>query len=226
MENINLEADNNGSFINITFDDDVSPSQYSLPRLVITALFVAILILLIVVSNMLVIIAIVTDNKLKQLQNVLIANLAVSDMLLGVVVMPFSLANELMGYWAFGDCWCDIYLATDVLLCTASIMNICLVSLDRYWSITQAVSYSNKRTSLRMGMMIASVWMLSALISLPPLLGWKGTPQTNLEYPQCLVSAVPLRKFRIEMAKPATTSVGVVNTFQVGSFKTTTSVQS
>ena len=34
-----------------------------------------------------------------------------------------------------------MHSAVDVLLCTASILNICLISLDRYWSITKAVEY-------------------------------------------------------------------------------------
>jgi len=56
--------------------------------------------------------------------------------------MPLSLANELMGYWAFGDVLCQLWLSTDVLLCTASILNLCLISLDRYWSITRTIAPS------------------------------------------------------------------------------------
>ena len=38
---------------------------------------------------------------------------------------------QLLGYWMFGSVWCDIHGALDVLLCTSSIMNLCLISLDR-----------------------------------------------------------------------------------------------
>ena len=77
------------------------------------------------------------------------------------------------GYWMFGEMWCNIHSAMDVLTCTASIMNICLISLDRYWSITKAVDYLTQRTPLRVMLMIFTVWVLSGLISIPPLLGWK-----------------------------------------------------
>ena len=73
----------------------------------------------------------------------------------------------------FGEMWCNIHSAMDVLTCTASIMNICLISLDRYWSITKAVDYLTQRTPLRVMLMIFTVWVLSGLISIPPLLGWK-----------------------------------------------------
>ena len=38
-----------------------------------------------------------------------------------------------------------MHSAMDVLLCSASILNICLISLDRYWSITRAVDYIKVR---------------------------------------------------------------------------------
>lgn len=113
------------------------PSGYSPAHIIIASVVVTVLMIMVVVGNMLVIIAIVTEKALKNIQNWFIASLAVSDFFLGLVIMPFSLANELMGYWIFGFWWCEIHSAMDVLLCTASIMNLCLISLDRYWSITQ-----------------------------------------------------------------------------------------
>ena len=83
--------------------------------------------------------------------------------------MPFSLAQEVMGYWVFGDFWCQAHSALDVLLCTASILNITLISLDRYWSITRAVDYIKFRTETSVSVMICVVWMLSFFVSVPPL---------------------------------------------------------
>ena len=82
----------------------------------------------------------------------------------------------------FGYVWCDIHAALDVLLCTSSILNICLISLDRYWSITRAVDYLKKRTPARMIMYILAVWLCSAAISIPPLLGWKKHPDMDWYY--------------------------------------------
>ncbi|XP_067619575.1 alpha-2 adrenergic receptor isoform X2 [Eurosta solidaginis] len=163
------------------------PSGYTLPQIVVASVIVTILMIIIVVGNMLVIIAIATEKSLKNIQNWFIASLAVADFFLGLIIMPFSLANELMGYWIFGSWWCDIHSAMDVLLCTASIMNLCLISLDRYWSITKAVDYLKSRTPARAAGMIAFVWTLSALICIPPLLGWKvKMPEGPL--PKCALS--------------------------------------
>jgi octopamine receptor alpha len=173
-----------------------NPSGYTITSIIIASVFVTILMIMIVVGNMLVIIAIATEKALKNIQNWFIASLAVADFFLGLVIMPFSLANELMGYWVFGSWWCDIHSAADVLLCTASIMNLCLISLDRYWSITQAVEYLKTRTPARAAFMITAVWIMSALICIPPLLGWKAKrPEGDL--PQCQVS----QTFSVTMMK-------------------------
>lgn len=72
------------------------------------------------------------------------------------------------------DTHTQVHHALDVFFCTASINNLCLISLDRYWSVTQAVEYLKKRTPARAMFMIGFVWVFSALVCLPPLLSWKG----------------------------------------------------
>lgn len=131
----------NESFVNLTnFSLDNTyiiypgleyPSGYTLSHIILASILVTIVMIIVVVGNMLVIIAIATEKSLKNIQNWFIASLAVADFFLGLVIMPFSLANELMGYWIFGNMWCDVHSAMDVLLSTASIMNLCLISLDR-----------------------------------------------------------------------------------------------
>lgn len=165
----------------------IYPSGYSLFQIILASIAAIVLMIVVIVGNMLVIIAIATEKALKSITNWFIASLAVADFFLGLVIMPFSLANEIMGYWIFGYWWCDIYSAMDVLLCTASIMNLCLISLDRYWSITQAIQYLKKRTPARAALMITLVWLFSALVCIPPLLGWKR-PAPAEEYPKCSVS--------------------------------------
>ncbi|XP_003705501.1 alpha2-adrenergic-like octopamine receptor [Megachile rotundata] len=180
----------NGSLYNESYfvlGESLYPSGYTLPHIIMASVLATLLMIVIVVGNMLVIIAIATEKALKNIQNWFIASLAVADFFLGLVIMPFSLANEIMGYWIFGYWWCDIHSAMDVLLCTASIMNLCLISLDRFWSITQAVNYLKKRTPARAALMIALVWLLSALVCIPPLLGWKR-PTPAEEYPKCKLS--------------------------------------
>lgn len=53
--------------------------------------------------------------------------------------------------------------------------------------MTHAVEYLRKRTPRRSLAMICGVWVLSAIISLPPLVGWRK-PEKPSDYPECLLS--------------------------------------
>ena len=159
------------------------PSGYSLLEVALICSFNVAMMAIIIVGNLLVIIAIFSETALLNIQNWFVASLALADLMLGVFVMPFSLAQEVMGYWVFGTIWCQIHSALDVLLCTASIMNICLISLDRYWSIARAVQYLKFRSETTVTVMIFTVWFLSGLVSVPPLFypPWKLTLEEAAE---------------------------------------------
>lgn len=145
-------------------------------------LVVSIIILVTIVGNVLVIVAVLTSRALRAPQNLFLVSLACADILVATLVIPFSLANEVMGQWYFGSTWCAFYLALDVLFCTSSIVHLCAISLDRYWSVTKAVSYNLKRTPKRIKTMIAVVWVISAVISFPPLI------MTKHNETECLIN--------------------------------------
>lgn len=151
------------------------------------AALVSFLILFTVVGNILVVVAVLTSRALKAPQNLFLVSLATADILVATLVMPFSLANELMGYWYFGKVWCGIYLALDVLFCTSSIVHLCAISLDRYWSVTQAVEYNLKRTPKRVKGIIVLVWLISAFISSPPLMSIDSNNDMSAQ-PQCEIN--------------------------------------
>ncbi|XP_029372133.1 alpha-2A adrenergic receptor [Echeneis naucrates] len=134
------------------------------------AIAITFMMIMTIVGNILVIIAVLTSRSLKGPQNLFLVSLAAADILVATLIIPFSLANELQGYWAFSSIWCEIYLALDVLFCTSSIAHLCAIALDRYLSISQPVSYGAKRTPSSIKAAIIVVWLISAVISFPPLL--------------------------------------------------------
>ncbi|TSY83945.1 Alpha-2C adrenergic receptor [Bagarius yarrelli] len=164
-----------------------SETRYSRTAATGLAALVAFLIVFTVVGNALVMLAVLTSRALRAPQNLFLVSLAAADILVAALVMPFSLANELMGYWHFGRAWCGAYLALDVLFCTSSIGHLCAISLDRYWSVTSAVQYNLKRTPGRIKAAILVVWLISALISSPPLFSVMddGLAEGTGQLPQC-----------------------------------------
>ncbi|XP_026149648.1 alpha-2Db adrenergic receptor-like [Mastacembelus armatus] len=161
---------------------------------VFIVLVVTVIILGTLVGNVLVVVAVFTSRALRAPQNLFLVSLASADILVATLVIPFSLANEVMGYWYFGSTWCSFYLALDVLFCTSSIVHLCAISLDRYWSVTKAVSYNRKRTPKRIKAMISVVWLISIVISSPPLLmtqkeeDVEPEDENNIQRQECLLN--------------------------------------
>lgn len=158
---------------NLTNGNETLPDPFTAQTYVLLTISVGFLILLTVFGNVMVVIAVITSRALRAPQNLFLVSLACADILVATLVMPFSLAKELMGYWYFGKLWCAIYLALDVLFCTSSIVHLCAISLDRYWSVTQAIEYNLRRTPRRIKCTIFIVWVLAAIISFPPLITMK-----------------------------------------------------
>uniref|UniRef100_A0A8B9I6L6 Alpha-2B adrenergic receptor n=1 Tax=Anser brachyrhynchus TaxID=132585 RepID=A0A8B9I6L6_9AVES len=146
---------------------------YSVQATAAIAAAITFLVLFTITGNVLVIMAVLTSRSLRAPQNLFLVSLAAADILVATLIIPFSLANELLGYWYFQKTWCEIYLALDVLFCTSSIVHLCAISLDRYWSVSRAIEYNAKRTPRRIKCSILIVWTIAAVISLPPLV-YKG----------------------------------------------------
>lgn len=128
-----------------------------------------------VFGNMLVIMAVVRERYLHTATNYFITSLATADCLVGLVVMPFSALYEVLEHtWFFGPDWCDIWRSLDVLFSTASILNLCVISLDRYWAITDPITYPMRMTRIRAACLIAAVWVCSSAISFPAIAWWRA----------------------------------------------------
>ena len=136
--------------------------------------------LLTIVGNIMVILSVFTYRPLRCVQNFFIISLAVADILVAVCVMPFNVANYVIGHWIFGAVICNMWLTFDILMCTASILNLCAIALDRYYAIHDPINYAQKRTLKRVLVSISLIWLLSAVISIPPLLGWNNSSGRNL----------------------------------------------
>ncbi|XP_053547670.1 D(1C) dopamine receptor-like [Bombina bombina] len=162
----------NHSIYNVTIQDlDVASSDRSLR--VLTGLLLFLLILSTLLGNTLVCLAVIKFRHLRsKVTNFFVISLAVSDLFVALLVMPWKAVTEVAGYWIFGE-FCDTWIAFDIMCSTASILNLCIISLDRYWAIASPFRYERKMTQRVAFIMIGVAWTLSILISFIPVqLSW------------------------------------------------------
>ena len=74
--------------------------------------------------------------------------------------------------WRLGRVVCDAWLSVDYLASNASVYNLVVISVDRYFSVTRPLTYRARRTTRRAALMIASAWIISAIIWVPSVLAW------------------------------------------------------
>lgn len=75
-------------------------------------------------------------------------SLAVADTAVALLVLPLAIVVEMRESRAWRMPWllCDLWTSFDVLLCTASILNLCFISIDRYLAITRPLRYVTQRS--------------------------------------------------------------------------------
>ncbi|KAI1898617.1 hypothetical protein AGOR_G00074230 [Albula goreensis] len=140
---------------------------------VLVGFVLGLIIVMTVFGNVVVCLAVGASRKLRCVTNCFIVSLAVTDLLLGLLVLPFSAIMELTGEWPLGAIFCNIYVSMDVMLCTASILNLFAISVDRYFAVTAPLRYPLLVTPVRVAVAMVLIWTVSLMVSFLPIqMGW------------------------------------------------------
>lgn len=180
----------NDSQIPMTSAEDLDASgneTLNLMHTVFTCSVLSAIILATIVGNVFVIAAIVLERNLQNVANYLIASLAVADLMVAILVMPLAAVKEVSSHWFLGKEVCDMFISSDVLCCTSSILHLVAISVDRYWAVTR-VDYIHNRPVRLIIAMIALSWGISTIISIPPLFGWRDHSNNPDDTGECLIS--------------------------------------
>ncbi|XP_041523203.1 D(4) dopamine receptor [Microtus oregoni] len=130
---------------------------------------------LVLAGNSLVCVSVASERTLQTPTNYFIVSLAAADLLLAILVLPLFVYSEVQGgVWLLSPRLCDTLMAMDVMLCTASIFNLCAISVDRFVAVTVPLSYN--RQGQRQQLLIAATWLLSAAVAAPVLCGLNDVP--------------------------------------------------
>lgn len=157
-----------------------SSTEYNFPALI----FGVLLIIVIICGNVLVCLSVYAEKALKTTTNYFIVSLAVADLLLAVLVLPLFVYAEFQdGVWSLNMTICDGLMTMDVMLCTASIFNLCAISIDRFIAVSVPLNYNRKHVDQRQIVLLSATWILALAVASPVLFGINDVP--NRDHKEC-----------------------------------------
>lgn len=171
------------------FNTTIPPEQegHSTVAIVLIALVAFILMVSTVGGNLLVIIAYHTNRRLRSVNNLFLVSLACSDLVIGLVSMNLYPVMIILKRWYLGEVACDIWLCIDYTLSMASVANLMLICLDRYFSVICPFTYRPKRTRPIAKVAIILAWFISMLLWAPAIIIWPRIHERTVGPDECQI---------------------------------------
>uniref|UniRef100_A0A8C6WMT6 Dopamine receptor D4a n=1 Tax=Neogobius melanostomus TaxID=47308 RepID=A0A8C6WMT6_9GOBI len=158
------------------FSSRIFPRGHNVPALV----FGVLLIIVITCGNVLVCLSVFMERALKTTTNYFIVSLAVADLMLAVLVLPLFVYSEFEdGVWTLSTTLCDCLMTMDVMLCTASIFNLCAISVDRFIAVSIPLTYNRKHVDTRQVLLLSATWILALAVASPIMFGLNAIPNRD-----------------------------------------------
>ena len=155
--------------------EELHDSGVHLEDLYIHVIVEAVLIIPTILGNSLILISITKFPSLRSRSNILIANLAVSDLLVGAILIPFDIVGMLWQELS-GDQWfCLLELSLYACLLGASVLNNFVISVERFSVICCPLWYARRFRTRLLRILVAAVWIIIIIVSFLPFLGLKRT---------------------------------------------------
>lgn len=165
-ENFTTEAD--GSFNDTDFSCDLlndnNPIKSIYFRVTVYSAY-AIIFVVSVVGNGFVCFIVLSTPRMRTVTNYFIMNLALGELLITMLCVPFSAFSYLEQYWPFGGILCTVTSYTQCLSVLVSAYTLVAISIDKYmiimWPLKPRISKRFTAT------VIAIVWCIAAVTVLP-----------------------------------------------------------
>ena len=119
------------------------------------------------IGNALVIYIFTKNRKMRTVTNSFLVNLAVCDLMVVCMCMPFSVALEIYDNWIYGDAMCKIVTFVQGLSVISSILTLTVISAERFYAIRKPLRARAFMSRARIQTIIGIIWIVSGISVLP-----------------------------------------------------------
>ncbi|XP_060587620.1 neuropeptide Y receptor type 5-like [Ruditapes philippinarum] len=143
--------------------DDILLQTTSLQ--IVFIIFYIIVFLLGISGNLLVVYVVLRKKAMQSTTNINIANLATSDIMMGLFAIPFTPLTFFMESWIFGEFLCALLPMTMCILVYVSTLSCTVIAVLRYFAIVYPLKPKIGRCTCFV--IVVFIWTLSTAISWP-----------------------------------------------------------
>ena len=168
-EECNLTEDSSNGFCNMTSEGSNGNSQEMLLKVVaiVVPILFSIIVVVGLVGNALVVLVVALNKTMHNTTNILIVNLAVSDLMFIVFCVPFTATDYFLPSWPFGGIWCKMVQYLVHVTAYASVYTLVLMSIDRYLAVVHPITSMSLRTENNTSLAIILMWVSVSLGCIP-----------------------------------------------------------
>uniref|UniRef100_A0A3P8UXS8 Melatonin receptor type 1Ba n=1 Tax=Cynoglossus semilaevis TaxID=244447 RepID=A0A3P8UXS8_CYNSE len=120
-----------------------------------------------VLGNLLVIVSVLRNRKLRNAGNVFVVSLAFADLLVAFYPYPLVLYAIFHDGWSLGETQCEISGFLMGLSVIGSIFNITAIAINRYCYICHSFSYDKLYSYRNTLLLVALIWLLTVIAIVP-----------------------------------------------------------
>ncbi|XP_070194142.1 orexin receptor type 2-like [Littorina saxatilis] len=179
MDHKNMLVNATTVVVNITdnsstdyYDDYWPEPPRSLVAVIFSWLFVILFIVVFVIGlggNILVCFAVWRNPRMRSATNIFLVNLAVADLLVVLICLPPTAAEDFFGFWHLGLEMCKIAKYVQKVSVFVSVLTLTAISIERWMAICQPFMF--RQTTVRARRIIGVVWLISLSCAVPDLVG-------------------------------------------------------
>lgn len=162
MEEQGLEY---GNFTILNNSSVIYPTRFSEPFKIVLHILYNLVLLCGVFGNLLVLYVIYSAPRMRTTTNYLLANLALGDLIISSLCIPFTYFSILYGYWPFGIILCYVVSPFNAIAVLVSAFSLIVLAIEKYIAILHPLTPRLRKS--RVGWIIGIIWVIASLIASP-----------------------------------------------------------